>query len=239
MRSGHVFVRIALFWLVVMGIAEVELPVAVYAQLAPGDVLVIDREAGTSLKGALFRVDPVTGVRTLLSDFGKATQGPLGVDPVGVAVTATGTILVIDREAGTSLRGALFRVDPVTGVRTLLSDFGKATQGPLGVTPFGVAVMASDAILIIDEDATASGNGALFSVDPVTGVRTLLSDFGKAAQGPLGVNPSGVAVVAAGTVLVIDPSAGASSGGVLFSVDPSTGVRTLLSDFGDATQGPL
>ncbi len=36
--------------------------------------------------GALFRVDPSSGTRTLLSDFGNAGQGPTGIDPLGVAV---------------------------------------------------------------------------------------------------------------------------------------------------------
>jgi hypothetical protein len=48
----------------------------------------------------LFRVDPATGTRTLLSDFSNAAQGPLGTDPIGVAVEASGTILVSDQTGG-------------------------------------------------------------------------------------------------------------------------------------------
>ncbi|MGH8476923.1 MAG: hypothetical protein ACRER2_14340, partial [Methylococcales bacterium] len=67
------------------------------------DSLVVDEEAGTGGRGALFRVDPA------------------------------GALLVVDFDAGTGLNGALFRVDPAGGNRTLLSDFGDAGQGPLGV----------------------------------------------------------------------------------------------------------
>lgn len=54
-----------------------------------------------------------------------------------------GQIFVIDFSAGTDTRGALFRVNPVTGVRTLLSDFGVASVPgePLGDRLFGVAVV--------------------------------------------------------------------------------------------------
>ena len=50
----------------------------VSAQLSQGDILVIDSQAGTNFNGALFVIDPVTGNRTLLSDFGNPAQGPLG-----------------------------------------------------------------------------------------------------------------------------------------------------------------
>ena len=86
-----------------------------YAQLAAGDSLVVDHSGGTGSNGALFRVNPTTGARTLLSDFGNAAQGPQGSNPDGVAVEASGSVLVIDQSAGTNGDGALFRVDPSTG----------------------------------------------------------------------------------------------------------------------------
>jgi hypothetical protein len=56
------------------------------AQLMPGDALVIDQTAGTDFLGALFRVDLTTGDRTLISDFGNAAQGSLGLNPNGVTL---------------------------------------------------------------------------------------------------------------------------------------------------------
>ena len=52
------------------------------ARLNPGDILVVDPSAGTGGNGALFRVDPVSGERTVLSDFGDATMGPDRTYPV-------------------------------------------------------------------------------------------------------------------------------------------------------------
>ncbi|MGH8511828.1 MAG: hypothetical protein ACREUD_09250 [Gammaproteobacteria bacterium] len=52
------------------------------------------------------------------------------------------------------------------------------------------------------------------------------------------VAPAGLALappaqaLTRGEVLVIDANAGAGSQGVLFVVDPATGARTLLSEFG-------
>ena len=59
--------------------------------------------------------------------------------------------MVIDLNAGTGGKGAVFRVDPSTGARTVLSDFGVGANQ--GVHPFGVAVKVSAQILVIDHDA--------------------------------------------------------------------------------------
>ena len=211
---------------------------AARASLAAETALVIDGDVGPSFQGALFAVDLSTGQRTLLSDFSNVGQGPRGASPFGVALTADGTVLVIDADAGTESQGGLFMVDPDTGQRTLLSDFGVAGQGPLGENPVGVALTADGGILVVDYDAGTDTQGALFTVDPDTGQRTLLSDFGVAGQGPLGEDPVGVALTIDGTILVSDPNAGVGARGRLFIVNPLTGTRLLLSEFSDAGQGP-
>ena len=160
------------------------LPAAGYADIT----YVIDAEAGTGFRGALFRVAQMSGARTVLSDFGAGANQ--GFDPDGVAVETNGQILVIDGNAGTGGRGALFRVDPVSGVRTMLSDFGAGANQ--GVDPYGVAVETNGQILVIDANAGTGMLGALFRVDPVSGARTVLSDFGAGAN--QGVYPYGVAV---------------------------------------------
>jgi hypothetical protein len=206
---------------------------------ASGHILVIDEDAGRNEKGALFRVNPVTGNRTMLSDFGQG-QRP-GSQPNEVAVEASGQILVVDLDAGTNNRGALFRVNSASGNRTLLSDFGDSAQGALGYFLVGVAVEASGQILVIDNLGGTNGKGALFRVHPTTGFRTLLNDFGSTAQGQaLGGALVGVAVEASGQILVLDSIAGIRTGGdgALFRVNPTTGFRTLFSDFGDVGQGP-
>ena len=157
--------------------------------LTPGEVLVIDSGAGTGFQGALFVVDPATGARTVLSDFGSGANP--GFNPVGVAVEPDGTILVIDINAGTGFQGALFRVDPLTGARTLLSDFGSGANP--GESPVGVAVEPNGTILVVDVSAGTGNLGALFRVDPLSGARTLVSDFGSGANP--GSDPIGVAVM--------------------------------------------
>jgi len=85
-------------------------------------------------------LDPDTGSRAVLSDFGNSALGSLGSDPVGVVALDPLTVFVIDQNAGSGQLGALFRVDPATGLRIVLSDFSAAAQGSLGAQPVALAV---------------------------------------------------------------------------------------------------
>ena len=201
------------------------------------DSLVADPDAGTNFRGALFRVDAVSGNRTVLTDFGNALQGQPGASPLDVSVEADGKILVLDPSGGTNFKGMLFRVDPVTGQRLPLSDFGATNKGPLGDFPSGVAVEANGNILVVDAEAGTNRKGMLFRVNPVTGQRSVVSDFGAGAN--QGVDPAGVAVEANGNILVVDFNAGTNKRGILFRVNPGNGSRTVVSDFGSFTFGPL
>lgn len=205
---------------------------------ASGDALVVDNAAGTGTRGAVFRVDPSTGQRTMLSDFGDSSQGPLGLDPSWIHVDTAGNVLVSEANAPT-FSGSLVSVDPSTGQRTILSDFGDIGQGPLGGDPEGLHTDTSGKVLVVDLNAGTAIQGALFSVDPTNGQRTTISDFGNAAQGPMGLSPIGLDIDPSGIAVVTDLDAGTGTLGALFSVDPSTGQRTIISDFGDSGQGPL
>jgi hypothetical protein len=211
-------------------------------------ILVMDSDAGTSGRGALFSVDPIVGSRKILSDFGDQAQGPIGVYPSNVIAApgllglGTTQILVVDEHGGTNGRGAIFLVNSFTGSRTLLSDFGDLSKGQLGAHPVSAAVspnflVLSNTALILDTGAGANGKGALFIVDS-SGFRTLLSDFGDSTQGPTGGHALRVAVVNNTEILVTDNAAGLLSKGALFSIDPNTGFRTLLSDFAQTLEGP-
>jgi hypothetical protein len=226
-------------------------------------LLVTDAFAGSNGAGALFVVNPTSGARTLLSDFGNSAQGPAGVTPDAVAYSngllgLGSAAYVIDNNAGTinpatsEPAGALFAVNPSTGARTLLSDFGDSTQGPLGVNPIAIAVVPAGVLtsvlgvnaglVVLDDNAGTNGVGVVFIVD-CNGNRTLFSDLGNSAQGPVAVAPQAITVTQpllglAGTnILLTDNQAGTNSQGALFAIS-TTGTRTVASDFGNTAQGP-
>ncbi len=212
-----------------------------------GDILVSTLNGvgvgGPGLPGRLFRVNPVTGVRTLVSDFGSAAQGPVGADPEAIAMLSPTEALVLDSNAqppgGGIARGLLFRVNLASGARTVLSNFSDIAQGPLGIEPSDVEFEANGALVVIDSATGQNQRGTLVRVDPVTGARTLISDFSDPTKGPLGGHPFGLAVEPSGGILVIDDLAGTNGVGTLFRVNPTTGIRAVVSDFGVLGQGPL
>jgi hypothetical protein len=223
----------------------------VRAQLPPGTILVVDHFGGQSQIGALFAVDPITGDREMISDYGNPAQGLPGEFPQypnALLYTTDGTILVTNTGGDTLDRGGLYSVNPADGMRQRITDFGNATQGlPLGQSPVGVLIANDNTLLVVDQDSGMSVGfsnlpGALFRVNPLTGQRTVLSDFGNPSQGPLGQDPRNLAQLSDETILVIDflartdPSV--DIGGILFAVNPITGERTIISAFGDADQGP-
>lgn len=209
------------------------------AGLVAGNIYVADEGGvGTEVdgedRGVLFLVDPTTGNRTIISDFGDISQGPLGDQSGGVIIDSMGRVLVLDR--GEDL---LFIVDVSTGNRTVLSDFNDGNQGPTSDFPEYVDVDASGNIFVLTLNGGTGVPNLLFQVDPSNGNRTIISDYSNNAQGPSGTNPGGLAIDGSGNILAnereIEDMIGDSA---LLRIDPATGIRTILSDFTDSNQGP-
>jgi hypothetical protein len=105
----------------------------------------------------IVRVDPVTGKRSLLSDFTNPAQGVTGLAPSwGAAIETPGQILVDSNKMESGGRDLLLRIDPNTGNRVVLSDVNNAAQGPLGAYLGGIAVEKSRAKEIIVGNALPS-----------------------------------------------------------------------------------
>src|SRR5687767_7040259 len=85
---------------------------AVWSQtINPGDILVVDPNSFGGV-GAVFRVDPITGIQTVIS------SGGFFQEPVAIGIEADGNIVVTDRT------GMVIRVNPETGDQTVLSAGG-------------------------------------------------------------------------------------------------------------------
>jgi Ca2+-binding RTX toxin-like protein len=194
-----------------------------------GRLLVADPEAfGGS--GGVIRVDPSTGQQTGLSSNAISSQG-LFKDPVGIAVTASGSLLVADPGASGG-RGAVIAVDPANGQQSLVSDNLVSSPG-LFANPSGIAVERDGTILVADPDspAPASGtDGAIIAVDPVTGAQRLVTN-NDASQADLFGDPLGIAIETPGTLLVANASPTPAANGVVL-VNRSSGQQ-----YGLATEG--
>ncbi len=190
---------------------------------ANGSLVVVDFD-----KKAVFRVDPVSGDRTIVSDARNGSGTDFEI-PFDIAVEADGGLVVA---GGYQLSGqfkqAVFRVDPITGDRTIVSDTNIG-RGPNFIRSKGIVVEADGNLVVIDGGGVREDLDALVRVVPVNGDRAKLSgadigggpDFGS---GPAFRVIKSVAVEADGNLVVIDGGTHA-----VVRVDPATGDRTIIS----------
>jgi DNA-binding beta-propeller fold protein YncE len=155
-----------------------------------GKLVVADLGEPNRKDGAVIRVDPLTGLQSLVSSGGEF------FDPAGIAVAPGGQIYVVDNRAPDN-DGAVIRVDPGTGAQTLVTESDELDL------PFGIAI-EPDGNLVVANRVSPGGlpvlcriQGKVVRVNPVTGNQTRVSAGGRIAW-PLGLalRPDGGIVVA-------------------------------------------
>lgn len=207
------------------------------ADIFVADILVVDDSSDFNPQGIVFIIDPISGDRTVLTDFSNPMQGPTGNEPNDLVMEPDGNVCVVDDAAGTNEDGAIFRIDSSNGTRVIISDFGNIAQGPLGDLLQRMALFTNGNLYVVDRDAP-SGDGGLFIVDKNTGIRSIVTDLSSGAQGPTASSARDVAEGPGGIILLLTSSGGTDNDGVLFEVDAITGNRNIISDFGNVVQGP-
>jgi sugar lactone lactonase YvrE len=177
----------------------------------------------------LVRVDLGRGTQVAVFREG-AVNAPILSFPLAVAVEARGTLAVVDFEpAHTNLGccpgGGVTRVDPVSGARSVL----RSLTGPIAL-----AVEAAGTLVVLAKAEGFDTSLKVLRIDPVSGHTTVVSGattiaFGPplmiTGSGPALVDPTAIAVEAAGTLVVVDT-------GRMLRIDPVSGDRVLVSGDG-------
>jgi uncharacterized repeat protein (TIGR01451 family) len=188
---------------------------------ANGKIVVADRISG------VFRVDPTTGVQSLIH------SGTPFVDTFGIAVEANGNILVTDTgcpthncSSGGFRSQAVYRVDPVLGSVTVVSQRTAVPGSSHLDSPYGIAVEDSGNIVVTDATsniAPFTGAGGIIRMTP-GGAESAVSVGTAGSDGC----PFGIAVEPiSGQILnsLLDPGAFPGSGygcspGSVWHADP-------------------
>jgi hypothetical protein len=196
----------------------------VIAELGSAWGIALDRDGDilAATWQGIVRVDHIKGEMKLIS-----TGGYLRV-PLAVAVAYNGDLVVLD--AGWPNR--VIGINPHNGKQVLLHEGGD--------------LHGSQAIAISGDDiyvtcvATPDGNfgiGRVVHIDLRTGTQTVVSEGGHL------VRPVGIAIDDDGQLVICDPytinpeSADLFDGGVI-SVDPASGVQTIIARGHDSTINP-
>ena len=149
---------------------------------------------------------------------------------IAEALPIPGDIFVAD-SAAFGLTGGVIGVNPLTGGQT------QVTAGGNFVSPFGIAITDSGTLLVTDPNAFGTpgvgGPGGLVSVNPDTGVQTVISSGGSFS------GPRAVAINSQGDVFVADAlgNDGFDGGpGGVFRIDLFTGNQVVVSTGGNFAQ---
>lgn len=196
------------------------------AAQAADEIVVTDRDAFGG-EGGVFRVDPATGTRSVLSHNMHPAGGPSFMEPTGISLDSSGHLLVTDPAAFDDLGGGVIVLDPVTGQRTTLSANGQPVGVPNFVEPEGLTIDTGGDLLVADQDAFGGGGGVI-RVDRQTGERSVVSSNQHPFGGPQFSDPSSVRLDENGDLIVAD-WAGFGGAGQILRVDIATGARTVIS----------
>jgi|SRR5579871_635534 len=183
---------------------------------------------GSHNEGAVFSVNPTTGAETVLYSFAGATDGSFPVaSPIGVKGTLYGTTA----DGGTANKGSVYSVNPTSGAETVLYSFSGGTDGG---TPVASLIDVKGTLYGTTMAGGNVGAGTVFSLDPTTGVETVLHSF---AGDPDGTYPVASLIDVKGTLYGTTEIEGANGYGTVFSLDPMTGAETVLHSFSGGADG--
>jgi sugar lactone lactonase YvrE len=169
---------------------------------------------------SILQVNPVTGFRTDISSQ-SVGSGDLLQNPAGMVMQSNGNLLVVDQDLH-----ALVEVNVTTGARRIVSGGAPGSEKGVGTsfsTPHDLVIDSSGDVLIVDTVLHA-----IFRVDLASGDRNIISSLALGGGDAL-VDPRNITRDAAGNILVSDSNSDPETPGMVYRVDPDTGVRTFVS----------
>jgi uncharacterized repeat protein (TIGR03803 family) len=177
---------------------------------------------GSGFSGVIYSLDPSTNIYTDEFDLINAT----GASPIGCPVNINGVLYGLASMGGANNNnGTIYSYNISTDTYTDLYDFSAAT----GAQPNGSLIHLSNGKFYgLTQAGGASGNGVIFSFDPVTNMYSTLFSF----SGSNGSNPSGSLFAANNGLLYGTTSTGGPGNyGTLFSFNPANNSFVKLVDF--------
>jgi sugar lactone lactonase YvrE len=161
-----------------------------------GDLLVAERSLAGSRAGGIsigdndiVRIDPVTGAQSVVVLFPEEA-GTIGVSPTGVAIDATGDLLVTYSQMSSfGVGGGVLRVDPLTG------DVTEVSSGGILNEPTAIAIEANGDLMVVN--LGVAGLPVILRIDPRTGAQSGVSSEGAIGSSSLAIDADGDLLVKA------------------------------------------
>jgi len=181
-----------------------------------------------------FAVEAGKTRETVLYSFGSGTDGYF---PEAGLIDVNGTLYGTTRAGGTNNSlGTVFALDLMTGVETVVHNFGSGTDGAF---PYSSLIDVKGALYGTTAGGGVNNDGTVFSFDPATGKEKIVYSFCSVCKD--GTNPYSSLLAVNGKLygtVAYGGNAGCQYGcGTVFSLDPSTGKEKRLYAFHDSNDG--
>ena len=179
---------------------------------------------GTQLYGGtnitVFSLDPTsgTGSETWSYKFKKPADANALLVPVGAFLYGT-TLL-----QGTGNGGTVFKIKAAGGKAQTVYNFSETD----GLTPDAGMIDVNGTLYGTTSGGGSTGIGTVYSFNPANGEETVLHSFGGASDGN---NPNGLLLYQGGKLYGTTTGGGTIGAGIVFSVNLTTNVETVLYSF--------
>lgn len=193
---------------------------------------------GNSGCGTVFKLNPTTGVETVLYTF---TGGADGANPQYGLINVNGTLYGVTTGGGASFNGTVFSLNPTTGALTSAYSF---KGGSDGATPNGALTNVGGTLYGVTSDGGkhtsgcfSQGCGTVYAVNPTTNAEAVVYAFSGGADG---ANPQGTPVSVGGALYGLTNWGGGCSSnaqfgcGTLYKIAQKTGKKTVAVAFQDS-----
>ncbi|MGB8519594.1 MAG: choice-of-anchor tandem repeat GloVer-containing protein [Candidatus Tumulicola sp.] len=175
---------------------------------------------GKNGDGTVFSVNPTTGAETVLLDF----NGHDGALPFSGLLDVSGTLYGTTYEGGDGNRGVVYGITTSGTQKVVYSFHGRPHGGnPDGASPIGGLISMDGLLYGTTDQGGNSGDGTVFSLNPATGVETVLHAF----DGSDGANPWVGLLDVSGTLYGTAQGGGTNGDGTIFKLIPPTKVRPI------------
>ncbi len=188
-------------------------------------------QGGFDQAGTVIAVDPKTGAEKVLHAFCSRPHCTDGGIPMAGLIDINGTLYGTTFSGGDADEGAVFAIDPLSGAETVIYSFCKQQRCPDGSGPEDGLLDVNGIFYGTTEFGGANGYGEVFSLDPSTGVETVLYSFCVLKYCADGYGPLGGLIEVNGTLYGTTGSGGAHAKGTVFAVDPTTGAESVIYSF--------
>ena len=184
--------------------------------------------------GTVFSFDTATRSETILHAFGP--NGNDGSSPQSGLVGTKRKLYGTTEFGGAFGYGTVFSIDRIGGRESVIYSFCSQQYCPDGERPSSTPVYLNGMLYGTTIDGGAEDVGAVFSLDPATGVETVLHAFEGSTDAD-GAYPGGL-VYANGLLYGTTQNGGINcvgGCGTVYSIDPQTGAETVIYSFCNQT----